>query len=34
MAAEDAVENEKPFLVRALLGEMRAVVAEFEETDD
>jgi hypothetical protein len=31
MAAEDAAEAEKPFLVRALLGEMRTVVAVLKE---
>ena len=34
MAAEDAVEDEKSFLVQALLGEMRTVVAELEGNDE
>jgi hypothetical protein len=31
MATEDAAENEKPFLIRAFFGEMRAVSAALEE---
>lgn len=31
MAAEDAVENEKPFLIRAFFGEMRVAGADSEE---
>jgi hypothetical protein len=34
MAAEDAAENEKPFLISAFLGEMRAVSAALEEAEE
>lgn len=34
MAFEDALENEKPFLVRALLGEMKALAEARGEAND
>ncbi len=34
MAEEDAVENEKLFLIKALLSEMRAVATASQEADD
>ena len=34
MAEEEAVENEKGFLISAFFGEMRAIAAAVEEDTD